>query len=162
MMGDFDFGSGQYRLIQSFDELVPGQKYLVRVRNPIRDEFILKYRGSDQINLIFDTALYMRRARDNNLWMPPLREYKLKLFRTFSHKNVTFNDNQLFDNNYQIFSLGYDGNFITTKTRPEMLRGILDKIILETYNLCRHNNLPPEIGFEIKGFLTNKIRRTKK
>jgi len=153
MMCEFDFGRGQYSLIQSLDELIVGEKYLVRVRNPIRDEFILKYRGNDGINLIFDTALYMRKARDNNVWSPPLREYKLRLFRTFSNRLVTFKDDKLFDNMYQIFSLGFDGNFITSKTRPVLIGGILNKILRETNLVCRHNNLPMEITNEIKGFL---------
>jgi hypothetical protein len=162
MMCDFDFGSGQYRLIQCLNELIVGEKYLVRIRNPARYEFILKYRGSDQINLTFDIALYMRNVRGNNLWAPPIGVYRFTLFRTFSHMNVSFNDEQVNDNKHQIFSLECDGNYITLETPPEMLRGLLDKIILETYNVCRHNNLPPEIGFEIKGFLTNKTKRTKK
>jgi hypothetical protein len=160
-MCQFDFGRGQYSLIQSLDELILGEKYLIRIRNPIRNEFVLTYRGICLTNLIFDIALYMRSGRDNNLWAPPTGVYRFALFRTFSHMNVSFNDEQVNDNKLQIFSLKCDGNYITLETPPEMLRCLLDKIILETYNVCRLNNLPPEIGYEIKGFLEGFPKKCK-
>jgi hypothetical protein len=86
MMCEFNFGRGQYRLIQSLDELIVGEKYLVRVRNPIRNEFILTYRGICLTKLTFDIALYMRNGRYRTPWAPPVPPYDtLSVFTRISN-----------------------------------------------------------------------------
>ena len=128
MAEQFDFGRGDYRQIQSLDELVPGQKYIIRIRNPIRHEFISTYREMDQRHVRFDTALYMRSGCDHTPWAPPISPYDTNLYRNISRAQVSFDANQVEDNNYQIFSLGSDGNYITPDSPPRCLLKDYEKL----------------------------------
>jgi hypothetical protein len=160
MEQQFDFGRGDYTQIQSFDELVPGEKYLIRVRNPIRNEFISTYLGSNEIFLNFDVGLYMRSGRDHTPWAPPIAPYDGRLFRDFSRGHVTFDNGQVNDNKIQIFSLGMDGNYITPDSPPEMLVQRLQETLHETNKVAFRKELPPEISANIRSFLGGKRRKS--
>lgn len=167
----FDFGSGRYRLVRSEDELVPGEKYLIRSRDDREGmliDLISTYETTDFPHLVFET-IYMRRAIALDVdapfqpWHTVDIAYAEDHLKYFAIPHLQFEENAVLgDERFQLFSLGREGQFITPDSPPDRLRTVLNDILDVTHRVGDQNHLPASVIREINHFSAGKRKRTKK